>query len=70
MATWKLEGVEDVAEERARVLEQVDASVVERIRQAVAGTVDGEHAPMPGERRQDRNPLERAVSAAVHEQQR
>jgi hypothetical protein len=46
----ELERVEDVLEKCLRVLEQVDAAVVERLRQSVAGAVHGEHAPVPGER--------------------
>jgi hypothetical protein len=52
------------------VVEQIDASVVEWVRQPVARTVDDEHAPVPGQRRQDRQPLEGTVCATVNEQQR
>jgi hypothetical protein len=50
------------------VLEQIDAPVVERLRQPMAGAVDGKHAPAPGKLGHDRHPIEGTVSAAVDEQ--
>ena len=57
--------VHEAVESCVRVVEQIDAFVVEWVRQPVTGAVHGKHAPVPGERREDRHPIEGTVSAAV-----
>jgi hypothetical protein len=66
----QLEGVEDFAKERARVVEQIDTAVVERLRQAMAGAIHGEHASVTGQRREDRHPVESGVQAAMEQKER
>ena len=66
----ELERVEDVAQERPSVVEQIDAAVVEGIGQPVTRPVDGEHAVVLRERREDRHHLECAAQPTVDVQQR
>ena len=58
---WQLELIEDVAQERPAVLEQIDAPVVEGIGHAMTRPVDCEHAVGFCESREDRHHLERAA---------
>ncbi len=53
----ELERVNDVAQERPTVVEQVDAAIVERIGQPMAWPVHGEHPVGLRERREDRRQL-------------
>jgi hypothetical protein len=65
----EVERIEHVAEERAAVIEEFHATVIERVGQPVTRAIDGEHAVMARQRREDRHPVERAVQPAVDQQQ-
>ena len=64
------EPVQNVAEERGRERGEIRRLVVERVREAVAGQVDGEDAMVLGERCQDRRPESGVVEGAVDEHER
>ena len=66
----ELEAVQDVAHEGRRNRREIRRLVVERIRQPVAGQVDGQHAVSARERRQDRRPEGGVVERAVDEHER
>ena len=66
----ELERIQDVAQERPTVVEQIDAAVVERIGQPMTRPIDREHAVVLRERREDRHHLVCAAQPTVDVQKR
>jgi len=62
--------IQDIAQEDARMVKRINAGVIERVRQSMAGEVNDEGAALTSERWEDWRPTEATGKTTMHQQER